>query len=165
MHYPSSRVPVIFCLSAVVMAFIFYVAGATAVLWCSCIAPQLLLSSSSPFQRHSLEAPHKICPCHGLSATLLTCVYVLIFFSGRNSTRKRPGWSQRSNQLRAEQLRPRGSRRLGSLPEPGCSNRGLGRYLSCGFILHKVVFHLSGLCNCSWVLKSLWNAVMFSCHG
>lgn len=84
------------------------------------------------------------------------CVcFIFFFFSGRNSTRKWPGWSQCSDQLRAEQLRPRGIRRLGGLPEPGCSNRGLGRYLSCGFILHKVVFHLSGICNCSWVLKSL----------
>lgn len=118
-------------------------------------------SSPSPLQRHSLEVLHEISPCHGHSASVLTCTCGVcsFFFPDRNSTRKWPRGSQCSDQLRAEQLRPCGSRWLSSLPEHGCSSWGLGRYLSCGFILHKVVFHLSAFCNRSRVFKRLWNAV------
>lgn len=116
-------------------------------------------SSPSPLERFAWNCCMRL-PCHGYSARILTCtLVVLVFFSGRNGTRNWPRWSQRSDQLRAEQLWSRGSRQFGSLPERGCSIWGLGRYLSCGFVLHKVAFQLSGFCDCSRVFRWLWNAV------
>lgn len=86
---------------------------------------------------------------------------MFLFLSGRSSSRKWPRCSQCSAQPRAAQLRPRGH---GSAPERGGSGRGLGRYLGCCFLLHKVVplFLLSRTAHGS---SDSWEMLFSLCQG
>lgn len=144
----------LFCLSVTVMVFTFSVAGPSVVRLSTCVSPQPLLVFTFALAKTLFGSSACKCSMSCKIINLYMCFFFL-FLSGRNSTRRWPGWTQRSGQLRAEQLRPHGNRRLSGLPELGGSSWGLGRYLSCGFVLHKVVCHFAVFCKCSWVFKWL----------